>query len=122
MSVTVFVELKFWLLVVSSLVAPVAIYLVLLAKRAISQITVLVLGLTLVAIAGLNLYLLQSLGAMAKVTPSLADDAVFASEVTLGLYLLPAMFAGIGINVISHVLIQHLNQADRRFEKEHPDA
>ena len=122
MSITVFVELKFWLLVVFSLVAPVAIYLVLLAKRAISRITVLVLGLTLVAIAGLNLYLLQSLVAMAKVTPSLADDAVFASEVTLGLYLLPALFAGIGINVISHVLIQHLNQAERQFEKEHPDA
>ena len=122
MSVTVFVEIRFWLLVIFSIVAPVAIYLVLLAKRAISRITVLVLGLTLVAIAGLDLYLLQSLAAMAKATPSLVDDAVFVSEVTLGLYLLPALFAGIGINVISHVLIQHLNQAEREFERERGDS
>lgn len=120
-SVTVFVELKFWLLVIFSLVAPIAIYLVLLATRAISRSTVLVLGLTLVAIAGFDLYLLRSLVAMARVTPSLTDDAMFLSEVTVGLYLLPALFAGIGINVISHVLIQHLSQAERQFEDEHPD-
>ena len=122
MSVTVFVEIRFWLLVAFSIVVPVAIYLVLLAKRAISRTTVLVLGLMLVAIAGLDLYLLRSLAAMAKATASLVDDAVFVSEVTLGLYLLPALFAGIGINVISHVLIQHLNQAEREFERERGDT
>lgn len=118
MPTTVFVELKFWLLVLFSLVAPVLIYAVLLGKRAVSRTTVLVLGLALVLIAGIDMYLLQSLVAMAKSSPSLADDAVFLSELTLGLYLLPALFAGIGINVISHVLIRHLDEAERRFEEE----
>ena len=118
MPTTVFVELKFWLLVLFSLVAPVLIYAVLLGKRAVSRTTVLVLGLALVLIAGIDMYLLQSLVAMAKSSPSLADDAVFLSELTLGLYLLPALFAGIGINVISHVLIRHLDEAERQFEKD----
>ncbi|HYQ37713.1 MAG TPA: hypothetical protein VER09_02100 [Pseudomonas sp.] len=118
MKLTVFLELKFWILVAFSLVAPVIIYGVLLGKRAVSRITVLVLGLALVAIAGLDMYLLQSLVQMAKETPSLADDALFLSELTLGLYLLPALFAGIGINLISHVLIRHLDEAERQFEKD----
>ena len=122
MSFTVFVELKFWLLVAFSFVAPVAIYAVLLVKRAVSRVTVLLLGLALVAIAGFDLYLLQSLAAMAKASSSLADDAVFLSELTIGLYLLPALFAGVGMNVISHVLIRHLEEAERQFEREHPDA
>lgn len=122
MTPSVFVELRFWLLVAFSLVVPVAIYGGLLAKRAVSRATVLALGLALVAVAGVDLYLLQSLVAMAKATPSLADDALFLSELTLGLYLLPALFAGIGINVISHVLIRHLEDAERRFERLHPDS
>lgn len=121
MSLTVFVEIKFWLLVAFSFVVPFVIYGALLTRRAVSRVTVLVLGLTLVVIAGFDLYLLQSLIAMAKSTPSLADDAVFLSELTLGLYLLPALFAGIGINVISHVLIRHLGEAEKQFEKEHPE-
>ena len=59
--------------------------------------------------------------AMAKLTPSLADDAVFVSELSLALYLLPAMVGGIGVNVISQVLIRHLVEAEKQFEKEHPD-
>ena len=35
----------------------------------------------------------------------------------LGLYLLPALFAGIGINLVSHVLIHHLVSAERRFDQ-----
>ena len=122
MSATVFTEMKFWLLIVFSVVLPVGIYGALLAKRAISRYTVLIFGFTLVVIAGLDVYLLQSLAASAKLTPSLADDAVFSSEVSLALYLLPAMFGGIGINVISHVLVNHLVEAEERFQEEHPDV
>lgn len=121
MSVTVFVEAKFWLLVVFSFVVPVAIYGGLLVKRAVSPITVLILGLALVIIAGLDVYLLQSLIAMARVTSSLVDDAVFLSELSIGLYALPALLAGVGINVISHVLIRHLGEAEKQFEEEHSD-
>ena len=122
MKFSVFVEFYFWLLVVCSLILPVVIYLVLLFKRAVSRATVLVLGLTLVAIAGMDVFLLQRLATMSKLSPSLLDDAVFNSEVTIGFYLLPALFAGIGIDVISHVLIRHLDRAEKRFRREHPSA
>jgi hypothetical protein len=119
---SVFAEFYFWLLVVGSLILPAVIYLVLLFKRAVSRATVLILGLTLVAIAGLDVFLLQRLATMSKLSPSLLDDAVFNSEVTIGFYLLPALFAGIGIDVISHVLIRHLDRAEKRFRREHHNA
>jgi hypothetical protein len=118
---SVFVELKFWLLVLFSLVAPVAMVWSCLTVRAVSRNTVLGIGLLLVGIAGFDFYLLQALARAALKTPSLADDALFDSEVTVGLYVLPALLAGIGINVTSHVLIQHLTDAQRRFAGEVPE-
>lgn len=108
MSESVFVELKFWLLVTFSLLLPVAIYLVLLHRRRTARTSVMLLGLALVAIAGVDVYLLQSLSAMARTTLSVADDAVFLSEVTVGLYALPALFGGVGVNILSNVLLRHL--------------
>jgi len=121
MSTTVFTEVRFWLLVVFSGALPSAIYWMLLVKRAISRSTVLLLGLSLVAIAGVDVYLLQTLATQAKLTSSLADDAVFVSEVSIALYLLPAMFGGLGINVISHVLVSHLVEAETRFKVDNRD-
>ena len=122
MTTSVFAESAFWLLVVFSAVVPIVIYGVLLVKRAVSRSTVLILGLALVVIAGADVYLLQKLATAAKLTSSLADDAVFVSEVSLGLYLLPALFGGIGVNLVSHVLIRHLVEAEKEFEKEHPNV
>ena len=122
MKFSVFAEFYFWLLVVCSVILPVAIYATLLFRRAVSRATILVLGLTLVAVSGVDLFLLQRLQGMSKLTPSLLDDALFNSEVTIGFYLLPALFAGIGINVISHVLIRHLDKAQKTFRREHPDS
>src|SRR6185503_19971470 len=122
MSTTVFTEVRFWLLVVFSGVLPSAIYWMLLVKRAISRSTVLLLGLSLVAIAGVDVYLLQSLATQAKLTSSLADDAVFVSEVSIALYLLPAMFGGLGSNIISHVLVSHLVEAETRSKAENGDG
>ncbi len=31
------------------------------------------------------------------------------------------MFGGIGVNLVSHILVSHLVGAERRFAKEHPD-
>ena len=118
---SVFTEISFWLIVAVSAVMPFGIYGVMLALRAISRSSVLMLGFTLVVIAGVDVYFLQSLAVTAKFTASLADDAVFISEVSIALYLLPAMSAGIGINVISHILISHLVEAERSFAQEHPD-
>lgn len=117
MSSSVFAEFKFWLLVALSLVLPFGIYAALLVKRAISRFTVLVFGLGLVVLAGVDVYLLQSLSTLAKNSPSLADDSIFVSELSLALYLLPAMFGGIGINMVSHVLISHLAQAEAQFDQ-----
>jgi hypothetical protein len=115
MEQTVFVEIKFWLLVLFSLVVPVGIVWTCLTIRAVSRGHLLALGLVLVAIAGFDIYLLQALARMSRLTPSLADDAVFDSEITVGLYVLPALLAGVGVNVTSHVLIQHLTDAQRRL-------
>jgi hypothetical protein len=113
---SVFTELTFWLLVGFSFVLPCLVYAVLHAKRAIARHTVLLLGSMLVVIAAVDIYLLQRLATLAKLTPSLADDAIFVSEISLALYLIPVMFGGIGINAISHVLINHLNEAEKRFQ------
>jgi hypothetical protein len=122
MSTTVFTEMEFWLLIVFSFVLPVLIYALLLAKKAVSRFTVLAFGFALVVIAGVDIYLLQRLAVEAKLTSSLVDDAVFLSEVSLALYLLPAMFGGIGINVISHVLVRHLVEAEDQYRQKHPEA
>jgi hypothetical protein len=122
LSTTLFAELRFWLLIAFSVVIPTGIYTVLLLKRAISRWTVLVLGLALIAIAGLDVYLLRSLAASAAKSAPLSDDAFFNSEVSLALYLLPAMFAGIGINLVAHVLVRHLDEAERQFRKDHPES
>ncbi|MNY42955.1 hypothetical protein D3C86_1778840 [compost metagenome] len=61
------------------------------------------------------------MAAVAKNTPSLADDAVFISELSIALYILPVVFGGIGVNLISHVLLRHLTEAEKRFDREHPD-
>jgi len=122
MSSSVFVELRFWLLVVFSFVLPAGIYALLLVTRSISRRAVLGFGIALVLMAGVDLYLLQTLASVAKNTPSLADDKVFISELSIALYILPVVFGGIGVNLISHVLLRHLTDAENRFDREHPDG
>jgi hypothetical protein len=116
MASTVFVEIRFWLLMVSSIVAPLCIYVVLMRTRAVSRMTVLLFGVALVAMAGIDVYLLQGLSRLAKISESLADDAIFASELSVGLYVLPVLFGGIGVNMISHVLVSHLTAAEKKFD------
>lgn len=119
MNLGVFMEVRFWLLIGFSVVLPAGIYVLLWRVRAISRIAVLGLGIALVLISGVDVYLLQTLASMAKVTPSLADDALFTSELSLALYIVPVVFGGIGVNLISHVLVRHLTEAEKRFDREH---
>ena len=56
---TVFVEVQFWLLVLFAIVVPVLIYVGLLKRRNISRNTVLVFGVVLLLISGMDIYLLQ---------------------------------------------------------------
>ena len=122
MSSTVFVELRFWLLIALSFAAPVALYAFLSVRASISRGTVLALGVALIAISGVDVYLLQVLESLAKRTPSLIDDVFFASEISIALYIVPVCFVGVGINVVSHVLIEHLTQAEARYGAEHPES
>jgi hypothetical protein len=122
MNPSVFAEKEFVLLIIVSIVLPIALYVFMMMKRALSRAAVLMFGITLVVIAGANVVLLQRLATMAKGSPSLLDDRFFSSEISLALYLLPALLAGIGINIISHVIVTHLGDAERQFEREHGRA
>lgn len=79
----------------------------------------LVFGILLVFIAGIDIFLLQRLMAMARSSVSLLDDLIFSSSISVALYLLPGLFAGIGVNMVSHVLVSHLAVAEKRFERVH---
>lgn len=114
-STSVFVELKFWLLLLFSLIIPFGIYVALLLKRAISRITILFFGILMIVLSGIDIYLLRQLANIAKSTLAVTDDVFFVSELSVALYLLPALFAGIGINMISHVLTRHLDDAEKYF-------
>ena len=48
----------------------------------------------------------------------LLDDVVFKSEFSAALYLLPLLSGAVGANLISHVLVQHLEEAEKRHERE----
>ncbi len=119
---TVFVQMQFYFLLLFSLIVPVAIYVGLLWRRVISRNTVLIFGVALLLISGVDIYLLQVLASMAKTTSSHWDNTVFLSELSLALYLLPLTYGGIGVNLISHVLIRHLSRAERKKKKKHPPS
>lgn len=53
---------------------------------------------------------------MATKTPSLIDDRVFTSELLVALYLLPIIFVGVGVNILSHILISHLSDVEKKFD------
>ena len=116
---SLFMELGFWLLVACSLLGPAVVFGVMLWKRALARSLVLLFGLVLIVLAGVDVVSLQWLASWARGTPSLLDNRIFASEVSVALYLLPVVLAGIGVNVVSHVLIHHLSVAEKRFDRDH---
>lgn len=115
MKYSIFLEMEFFLLVMFSFVLPAGIYGFLLHKKSISRLAVLAFALALIAVSGIDVILLQSLAARAKTTSALLDD-----QVSIALYLLPLVFAGIGVNLASHVLIKHLDEAEARFQQTLP--
>lgn len=119
MTDSVFVEFEFFLLTACSPFLPISTYGYMMWKKAISRKTVFLFAVILIVISGVNVVLLQRLAEMAKMSPSLLDNQVFASELSVALYLLPALFAGIAVNMLSHTLIGHLVEAEKRFDREH---
>ena len=119
MNNSVFLEKAFFLLIFFSIIVPISIYLFLLKTKSISRLSVLTLAVVLIALSGVDVVLLRLLRQMVALTPSLFDDRVFSSEVSFALYLLPIVFAGIGVNLISYILMDHLKDAEKRYEREH---
>lgn len=119
MEQSVFLDFDFFLLLIVSLVGPISTYVFMLRRKLVSRRIVLGFGTSLILMSGLTVFLLGLLGDQAKETPSKLDDKVFASEVSIALFLLPAVFAGIGTHIVSHVMIRHLDDAETRFESGH---
>jgi hypothetical protein len=116
MADSVFLDFEFFLLVLFSLVLPSSTYAFMLYRQLVSRRVVLIFGVSLIIMAGINIYLLGWLADAAKDTPSKLDDKVFASAVSLALFLFPAVFAGIGTHVVAHVMIHHLDEAEKRYD------
>lgn len=116
-------DVRFWavfmLLILFSFLIPGVIYAVMIIKRSISRRTVFALGLALILVAGIDAVLLQHLAIKAAQTPAIWDDRLLTSELSIALYLLPLVSAGIGINIVSHLLITHLLEAERNFDRAH---
>ena len=116
---SVFLEKEFLALIAFSIAFPILIYFAIWHKRSISRATVVLFGVALIVLAGLDVFLLRILADMAKHTLSSIDKGLFNSEISVALYLLPALYAGTGINLISHILISHLTVAEKKFDKDH---
>ena len=117
MNGSIYLEFEFWALVILSVFAPAGVFLWLIWKRRISRVAVAAIGVSLVMLAGADAILLQRLNAKAKATPGLADDRVFASEFSIALFILPLITAGVGVNLMSHVLNEHLIIAELEYDK-----
>lgn len=117
---SVFFEVEFALLLLFSFVVPAVVYFQLYRKTSISRLTVLLFAMSLVTMAGVDAALLTRLQAMAQTSASALDDGLFIGELRIALYLLPVVFAGTGVNLISHVLIHHLTQAEHKFDRRRP--
>lgn len=118
MDESVFFKLEFFLLLFFSLILPIGLYIYMMRKRVISKTKVIIFSISLILIAAVNVLYLKRLESMSKISPSLVDDQVFASEITIALYIFPAVFAGLGINMVSHILISHLSEAEKRLNSE----
>lgn len=108
MESVVWLRLEFWLLVLSSLALPACIVAHLLRVTAIARWLLLAYACALILLSGLDIVFLKAVMALARHSHSLIDDAVFLSEYSLALYMLPLLAAGLGINLLSHVITQHL--------------
>ncbi len=111
----VFIQIDFLALIIFSFLLPIGIYAYMMWKKAISRITVLLLGIILIIISGIDVFLLQHLTRTAETSPA-SSNMFFAHEFSVALYILPLLFAGIGVNMISHILIAHLTDAEKKFD------
>ena len=113
-----FLEFEFLGVVIFSLILPAAILIALLTRKTISRAAVFLFGMLLILLSGLDFVILHHLLKSATHTKALMNDLMFGPALSVTLYLLPVVFAGIGTNLVSHILIRHLTEAEKRFEQE----
>ena len=99
--------------------APAGVYVYLMRVRRVARLSVLAFGLFLVLLSAIDLVLLRYISVLARASTSLLDDQLFLSELTVALHLLPLLSAGIGINMVSQILPEHLRQAERNYDDLH---
>jgi hypothetical protein len=112
-------ESRLLLILALSIFIPIVLYGLMMWKKSISRKTVVLLALVLLSTAGLDIFLLRKLSLMAERSPVVSNSYFLSNEVSIALYLLPALFAGIGINMLSHILVSHLAEAETKFDEEH---
>lgn len=117
MDASVFVEFKFWLLICLSVLMPVFTFALRYRKAEATHLFVFMFGAVVTAVAGVDVYLLQTLAEASKAAPSLVDDAIFNSEISLSLYVISFLFGGIGVNFLSDAVTGHLPDAKARYDK-----
>jgi len=118
----VYFEMHLLLLILASIVLPLGIYGFLYSSSVIGRGTVMVFALVLLVIAGADVALLHGLNGRIQEGPLLLYGYLFSEQLATALYVLPAVLAGLGINLMSHVLIHHLNEAEQRFNYERQKA
>ena len=112
MGQAIYLEYEFWALLIFTIIIPSVIFIWMMMKREFSRISLVSIGLFLVVIAGLDAILLRMLSVKAKITPGIVDDQIFVSEISIALYIIPLILAGVGVNLASHVLCNHIEIAE----------
>jgi len=109
MNQIIYLQFEFWGLLVFTIILPAVIFVFMMLRRRFSRTTVSLIGILLVLFSGIDAIFLQRLSAKAKASADLLDDRIFASEISIALYIIPLILAGIGINLMSYVLCEHLD-------------
>ena len=112
MNESAFAQIEFYALTMTSVLLPIVIFVGLSRAKKVRRSALCVFGLILLFLAAADVILLERLAVISKLSVSLLDDTIFASELTVGLYMLPLISAGLGVNLLSHLLITHLDEAD----------
>ncbi|MDI1300795.1 MAG: hypothetical protein PSX71_02715 [bacterium] len=87
---------------------PGVVELHLLRVEAISRGVLVGYALALLFLSGVDVVLLKMVVVAAKQSQSLLDDVLFLSASSMAFYLLPLVSAGIGVNLLSFSITQHL--------------
>ncbi len=109
MNHSIYLEHEFWGLILCTIILPAWIFIWLARNRKFSRLTLTTIGVMLVTFTGLDVIFLRRLSDKAKATATLMDDRIFSSEISIALYIIPMILAGIGVNLISYVLCEHLS-------------